>query len=79
MIWIVGATALFAGLLVGLTGIGGVLLVPVLTGAAGLPLERGASGSVWFMDVTERFTAWTRARVLKLPSVGAWNHSGGAV
>jgi hypothetical protein len=40
LIWIVGATALAAGLLVGLTGIGGVLLVPVLTGAAGQPLDR---------------------------------------
>jgi len=38
--WIVGATALVAGLLIGLTGIGGVLLVPVLAGGAGMPLER---------------------------------------
>lgn len=43
MIWIVGTTALVAGLLVGLTGIGGVLLVPVLTGAAGVPLERAVA------------------------------------
>ena len=37
MIGIVAAAALAAGLLVGLTGIGGVILVPVLTGLAGVP------------------------------------------
>ncbi|MGH8688228.1 MAG: sulfite exporter TauE/SafE family protein [Burkholderiales bacterium] len=40
MIAVVAAAALAAGLLVGLTGIGGVILVPALTGAAGMPLER---------------------------------------
>lgn len=65
MIWIVGATALVAGLLVGLTGIGGVLLVPVLTGAAGLPLERAVAACMLgflFSSVYAAFIHLRRAR-----------------
>jgi uncharacterized membrane protein YfcA len=43
LIFVVAATALAAGLLVGLTGIGGVIVVPVLSGAAGVPLERAVA------------------------------------
>lgn len=33
------ATVCVVGLLIGLTGVGGVLLIPVLTAAAGLPVQ----------------------------------------
>ncbi|MET0164167.1 MAG: sulfite exporter TauE/SafE family protein [Vicinamibacterales bacterium] len=46
MVWIVANAALVAGLLIGLTGIGGVLVVPALTEAAGFPLERAVAASM---------------------------------
>ncbi len=70
MIWIVGATALVAGLLAGLTGIGGVLLVPVLTGAAGLPLERAVAACMpafFFTSLYAAFIHLRRARLAPAP------------
>jgi uncharacterized membrane protein YfcA len=70
LIWIVGATALAAGLLVGLTGIGGVLLVPVLTGAAGLPLERAVAACMLgflFSGLYSAFIHLRRARLAPRP------------
>lgn len=47
MLWIVAVAALVAGLLIGLTGIGGVLVVPALTEAGGVPLERAVAASMF--------------------------------
>jgi len=67
LIWIVGATALVAGLLVGLTGIGGVLLVPVLTGAAGLPLERAIAACMLGFFFSSLYAAFIHLRRARLP------------
>jgi hypothetical protein len=67
LIWIVGATALAAGLLVGLTGIGGVLLVPVLTGAAGLPLERAIAACMLGFLFSSLYAAFIHLRRARLP------------
>lgn len=68
MIWVVGATALFAGLLVGLTGIGGVLLVPVLTGAAALPLERAVAACMLGFLLSGLYSAFIHLRRARLPA-----------
>jgi uncharacterized membrane protein YfcA len=67
LIWVVGATALAAGLLVGLTGIGGVLLVPVLTGAAGLPLERAVAACMLGFLFSGLYSAFIHLRRARLP------------
>jgi uncharacterized membrane protein YfcA len=68
LIWIVGATALAAGLLVGLTGIGGVLLVPVLTGVAGLPLERAVAACMLGFLFAGLYAAFIHLRRARLPA-----------
>lgn len=68
MIGIVGATALVAGLLVGLTGIGGVLLVPVLTGVAGLPLERAVAACMLGFFFSGLYAAFIHLRRARLPA-----------
>ncbi|HEX9182494.1 MAG TPA: sulfite exporter TauE/SafE family protein [Burkholderiales bacterium] len=68
MIWVVGVTALAAGLLVGLTGIGGVLLVPVLTGAAGLPLERAVAACMLGFLFSGLYSAFIHLRRAQLPA-----------
>jgi uncharacterized membrane protein YfcA len=67
LIWIVGTTALAAGLLVGLTGIGGVLLVPVLTGVAGLPLERAVAACMLGFLFSGLYAAFIHLRRARLP------------
>jgi uncharacterized protein len=67
LIWIVGATALAAGLLVGLTGIGGVLLVPVLTGVAGLSLERAVAACMPALLAAGAYAAFVHLRSARLP------------
>ena len=42
----VAAAILIAGLMIGLTGIGGVLVVPALTGFAAVPLDRAIAASM---------------------------------
>ena len=68
MIGIVGATALVAGLLVGVTGIGGVLLVPVLTGVAGLPLERAVAACMLGFLFAGLYAAFIHLRRARLPA-----------
>ena len=68
MIGIVGATALAAGLLIGLTGIGGVLLVPVLTGAAGLPLERAVAACMLGFLFSSLYAAFIHLRRARPPA-----------
>ncbi len=68
MIGIVAATALVAGLLVGLTGIGGVLLVPVLTGVAGLPLERAVSACMLGFIFAGAYAAFIHLRRARPPA-----------
>jgi uncharacterized membrane protein YfcA len=67
LIWIVGATALAAGLLVGLTGIGGVLLVPVLTGMADVPLERAIAACMLALLLAGIYAALVHLRRARLP------------
>lgn len=67
MTWIVGTTALAAGLLIGLTGIGGVLLVPVLTGAAGVPLQRAVAACMLGFLFSGLYAAFIHLRRARLP------------
>lgn len=67
MIWIVGATALAAGLLIGLTGIGGVVLVPVLTQVAGVPLERAIAACMLGFLFAGIYAAFVHLRRARLP------------
>jgi uncharacterized protein len=67
LIGIVAATALVAGLLIGLTGIGGVLLVPVLTGAAGVPLERAIAACMLGFLLAGVYAAFVHLRRARLP------------
>jgi uncharacterized protein len=46
VLWSVAAAILVAGLMIGLTGIGGVLVVPALTGFAAIPLDRAIAASM---------------------------------
>jgi uncharacterized protein len=79
----VAAAALAAGLLVGLTGIGGVILVPVLTGAAGVPLERAIAACMlgfFFSSVYAAFIHLRRARLAWGPVIAlSAAAAGGAV
>jgi len=68
--WIVGATALVAGLLIGLSGIGGVLLVPVLTGAAGVPLERAVAACMFAFLFSGLYAALIHLRRARPPARG---------
>ena len=70
MIWIVGASALVAGLLVGLTGIGGVILVPVLTGALGMPLERAIAACMFAFLFSGLYAAFIHLRRARPPARG---------
>ena len=72
MIAVVAAAALAAGLLVGLTGIGGVILVPVLTGIAGLPLERAIAACMLaflFSGLYAAFIHLRRTRLARAPVI----------
>jgi uncharacterized membrane protein YfcA len=64
--FVVAATALAAGLLVGLTGIGGVLVVPVLTGAAGVPLERAVAACMFAFFFSSLYAAFIHLRRARL-------------
>lgn len=69
---VVAAAALAAGLLVGLTGIGGVILVPVLTGVAGVPLERAIAACMlgfFFSSLYAAFIHLRRARLAWAPVI----------
>jgi uncharacterized membrane protein YfcA len=46
LLWTVAAAILLAGLMGGLTGIGGVLVVPALTALAGVPVDRAVASSM---------------------------------
>jgi uncharacterized membrane protein YfcA len=63
----VAATALAAGLLIGLTGIGGVLLVPVLTQVAGVPLDRAVAASLLGFLIAGVYAAFVHLRRARLP------------
>jgi len=66
LIGVVAATALAAGLLVGLTGIGGVIVVPVLTGAAGVPLERAVAACMFAFFFSSLYAAFIHLRRARL-------------
>jgi uncharacterized membrane protein YfcA len=78
MLWPVAAAALVAGLLIGFTGIGGVLVVPALTEAARLPVDRAIAASMFgflftglvaaFVHVLRERPAW---RELLPPCIAA--------
>lgn len=66
MLWSVAAASLAAGLLIGLTGVGGVLLVPALTEFAALPVERAIAASMFgflFAGVLAAFVHLRRTRL----------------
>lgn len=67
MLLTVAVTALVAGLLIGLTGIGGVLLVPVLTQAGGVPLDRAIAASLLGFLVAGIYAAFVQLRRERLP------------
>jgi uncharacterized membrane protein YfcA len=66
MLLTVAATALIAGLLIGLTGIGGVLLVPVLTQAAAVPLDRAIAASLLAFLLAGFYAAFVHLRRARL-------------
>jgi hypothetical protein len=66
MLLTVAAASLAAGLLIGLTGIGGVLLVPVLTQAAGVPLDRAVAASLLGFLVAGIYAAFVHLRRARL-------------
>ena len=68
MLLIVAVTALVAGLLIGLTGIGGVLMVPVLTQGAGVSLERAIAASLVGFLVAGTYAAIVHLRRERLPT-----------
>jgi uncharacterized membrane protein YfcA len=63
----IAAAALAAGLLIGLTGIGGVILVPVLTGVAGVPLERAIAACMLGFFFSSVYAAFIHLRRARLP------------
>ena len=70
--WTVAATALIAGLLIGLTGVGGVLLVPVLTQVLGIPVDRAIAASLLgflVAGIVAAFVHLRRARLEPRPLV----------
>ena len=67
MLLIVALTALAAGLLIGLTGIGGVLMLPVLTQVAGVPLDRAVAASLVALLVAGLYAAIVHLRRERLP------------
>jgi uncharacterized membrane protein YfcA len=70
LIAVVAAAALAAGLLVGLTGIGGVILVPVLTGIAGVPLERAIAACMLAFLFSGLYAAFIHLRRTRPPARG---------
>jgi uncharacterized membrane protein YfcA len=60
------AAALIAGLLIGLTGIGGVLLVPVLTQVGGIPLDRAIAASMLGFVLAGVYAAFVHLRRARL-------------
>ena len=66
MLLTVAAASLAAGLLIGLTGIGGVLLVPVLTQAADVPLDRAVAASLLGFLVAGVYAAFVHLRRARL-------------
>lgn len=67
MLLTVAATALVAGLLIGLTGIGGVLMPPVLTQVAGVPLDRAIASSLVGLLISGLYAAAVHLRREQLP------------
>ena len=67
MLLTVALTALIAGLLVGLTGIGGVLMLPVLTQVAGVPLDRAVAASLVALLIAGAYAAFVHLRREQLP------------
>lgn len=70
MLWTVAAASLIAGLMIGLTGIGGVLVVPALTEFAGVPVDRAIAASMFgvlFAGVPAAFVHLRRAQLPARP------------
>ncbi len=66
MLLSVAAAALLAGLMIGLTGIGGVLVVPALTELAGIRLERAIGTSMLCFFCAGVFAAAAHLRRVRL-------------
>jgi uncharacterized membrane protein YfcA len=66
MLLSVAAAALLAGLMIGLTGIGGVLVVPALTEIAGIRLERAIGTSMLCFFCAGAFAAVAHLRRVRL-------------
>lgn len=58
----IAITALLAGLFTGLVGIGGVLLVPVLTHVAGVPIHQAIPASLFALLIAGSYAAFIRLR-----------------
>lgn len=66
------ALILAAGLLIGMTGIGGVLVVPALTDAAGVPLDRAIAAAMAGFLLTGIASLGLRRNRSASPSGGLW-------
>ena len=71
MLVIAAGLILIAGVLIGAVGIGGVLVVPALTDAAGLAIERAIAASMFGFLLTGMLAVVLQWRTLRAAS-GAW-------
>ncbi len=62
----IAAVALVAGVLIGLTGIGGVLVVPALTELQGLDVERAVAATLFSFLICGTFAALVHLRRIRL-------------
>lgn len=60
--FLIAITALIAGLFTGLVGIGGVLLVPVLTQVANIPIQQAIPASLFALLIAGSYAAFIRLR-----------------
>lgn len=71
MLLVVAAAVLAAGLMIGLTGIGGVLVVPALTALGGIALERAVAASLLAFLIAGVPAAVVHLRRTKVPAAQA--------
>lgn len=72
MTMLVAAAVLVAGVLIGVIGIGGVLVVPVLTEAIGMPVTAAVAAAMFGFLLAGLVALGARRREMRLPSREAW-------
>ncbi len=72
MTMLVAAAVLVAGVLIGVIGIGGVLVVPVLSEAIGMPVTAAVAAAMFGFLLAGLVALGARRREMQLPSHEAW-------